>query len=60
MTSCRIHKVVNSREREFVFRASMVEVYKINAHSSFLVELLNHDDIGKPLEIEDFSDKTGS
>ena len=60
MTSCKIHELVNSGEKESIFRVGVAEVCKINSHSPFLVGLLNHDDIGKPLRIEDFSDKTGS
>ena len=60
MTSCKIHELVNYGEKESIFRVGVAEVCKINAHSPFLVGLLNHDDIGKPLRIEDFSDKTGS
>lgn len=58
MTGCRIHELVNSREWEAIFRAGMVEVYEINAHSPFSVGLLHHDDDGKPFKIEDFSDKS--
>ena len=57
MTSYRIHELVNYREWEAVFWASTIKVYKINAHLPFSVGLLHHDDIGKPLKIEDFSDK---
>ena len=60
MTNFRIHKLVNSREKEVIFRADMVKVYKINAHSPFFIGVLNHGDIGKPFGIEDFSDKIGN
>ena len=60
MTNCRIHKLVNSSEREVIFWAGVVEVCKINAHSPFFIGVLNHDDIGKPLGIEVFLGKIGS
>ena len=51
--------MVNPGERETVFWASVVEVHEIHTHLPFSVGLLDHDDISKPLGVEDFSDETG-
>ena len=59
MTSCGVYQLVNPGERETVFWASVVEVHEIHTHLPFSVGLLDHDDISKPLGVEDFSDETG-
>jgi len=52
--------LIDYGEREVVFWAGVIKIHKINAHSPFPIGLLNHDDIGEPLEIIDFSDKASS
>ena len=58
MTNCGIYKLIDSGEKEAVFWAGVVEIYKFNAHLPFPIGLLDYDDIGEPLRIIDFSDKT--
>ena len=58
--SCRVHKLVNPRQREAVHRAGIIQIREVNAHSLFPVYLLYHDDVGQPLRIVYFSDEVSS
>ena len=40
-----------------IFRAGPIDMLEINAHAKSIVLLGDHDDIGKPLGVVDFTDE---
>jgi hypothetical protein len=42
----RVYKLIDSRQGEAIFWASLVKVCEVYAHSPFAVGLFHHDDIG--------------
>ena len=59
VASSGVHYEVNSGEGEAVFRASSVNIGKINAESPFSIRLLDKNHISQPIEIIYFSDSSG-
>ena len=60
MPDCRVYQLVNPGQGKTILRASTIQICEVDAHSPLPVCFLDHDDIGQPLGIIDFSDKIGS
>ena len=57
-TRSRIDSLIYAGERKMVFRADLIEMLEVDAHSERLVLLRNHDDISEPLGVVYLSDKS--
>ena len=60
MTSRGIHYKVDSGQGKAIFRASPVNIGKVNAESPFSIFLLDENHIIQPIGIIYFSDSSGS
>ena len=59
MASSDIHYDIDSRQGKAIFRASSVNISKVNAESPFAICLLDKNHISKPAGIIYFSDNSG-
>ena len=58
MPRSRIYQGIYPWERVAVFKASLVEVYEIYAHTPVSIGLFNHDDVCEPVRVIYFPDET--
>ena len=59
MASSGVHYEVNSGQGKTIFRASLVNIDKVNAESSFSICLLDENHISQPIGIIYFSNSSG-
>ena len=59
VTSSDVHYEVDSGEGKAIFRASPVNIGKVNAELPFSICLLDKNHISQPVEIINFSDNLG-
>ena len=59
MASSGVHYKVDLRQGKTIFRASSVNIGKVNTESSFVVCLLDENHISQPVMIIYFSDSSG-
>ena len=59
VASSGIHYEVDSGQGKVVFRASPINIGKINAESPFAISLLDENHISQPVGIIYFSDSSG-
>ena len=59
VTSNGVHYEVDSRQGKAIFRASLVNIGKVNAESPFSICLLDENHISQSIEIIYFSDSSG-
>jgi len=51
MTCCRIHQLINPRQKEIVFVIGLIEVEEVDADFLFVTFLLHRDQVGEPTRI---------
>ena len=59
MVSSSVHYEVDPRQGKAIFRASLVNISKVNAKLSFSICLLDENHISQPVGIIYFSDSSG-
>ena len=58
MAICGIYYKVDPRKREAIFRACSINVSKVDVESPFVVRFFDEYDVGQPLRVLHFSDRT--
>ena len=59
VANCGVHYKADSRQKKVVFRASLVNIGKINVESPFSIRLLDENHIIQPVGVIYFSDSSG-
>ena len=54
MASCRVHQLINTRQRITILGTCFVQVSEIYAHSPFATCFLHHHHIGQLIQVIDF------
>lgn len=55
----RIDHLIDVRERKRIFEACFIEIYVINRHAPCFILLGDHNWVGQPDRVVDFSDEAG-